>query len=83
MYMVPTWLQFEAYAVRVTTPPSHSPLPASPHNPQGLMYMVPPWLQYEAYAVRVTNNAVSQTAGAALGVAGGYDVLVAYNTVYK
>jgi hypothetical protein len=47
------------------------------------MYMVPPWLQYEAYSVRVTNNVVSKTLGAALGVAGGYDVLIAYNTAYR
>jgi hypothetical protein len=49
----------------------------------GFEYMVAPWLQYEAYSVRVTNNVVVGAVGAGLGVAGGYDVLVAYNSVYN
>jgi hypothetical protein len=48
-----------------------------------LQYMVKPWLQYEAYGIRVTNNLVYNTWGAGLGVAGGYNVLMAYNTVYR
>jgi hypothetical protein len=46
-------------------------------------YMIKPWLQYEAYGIRVTNNIVYNTWGAGLGVAGGYNVLMAYNTVYR
>ncbi|KAF6251939.1 hypothetical protein COO60DRAFT_1704518 [Scenedesmus sp. NREL 46B-D3] len=49
----------------------------------GFEYMVKPWLQYEAYGIRVTNNVVYNTWGAGLGVAGGYNVLMAYNTVYR
>jgi hypothetical protein len=48
-----------------------------------LQYMVRPWLQYEAYGIRVTNNIVYNTWGAGLGVAGGYNILMAYNTVYR
>ena len=48
----------------------------------GLQYLVPPFLDYEAYSVRVTNNVVTNTWGAALGVAGGFDVVVAHNSVY-
>uniref|UniRef100_A0A383VHJ5 Right handed beta helix domain-containing protein n=1 Tax=Tetradesmus obliquus TaxID=3088 RepID=A0A383VHJ5_TETOB len=49
----------------------------------GFEYMVAPWLQYEAYGIRVTNNLVYNTWGAGLGVAGGYNILVAYNTVFR
>lgn len=49
----------------------------------GFEYMVSPHLNYEAVSVRVTNNVVSGAFGAGLGVAGGYDVLVAHNTVIK
>ena len=45
--------------------------------------MVDPWLNYEAYYIVVTNNLIRNVNGAGLGVAGGYDVMVAYNTVYK
>lgn len=44
--------------------------------------MTPPWVHYEAYNIQVTNNIVLRTFGAALGVAGGYNVLVAHNSVY-
>lgn len=48
----------------------------------GFEYMTPPWIHYEAYNIQVTNNIVLRTFGAALGVAGGYNVLVAHNSVY-
>ena len=49
----------------------------------GFEYMVSPWLHYEAYAVRAVNNLIHDTAGAGLGVNGGYAVLYAYNTLYR
>jgi Right handed beta helix region/Carboxypeptidase regulatory-like domain len=49
----------------------------------GFEYMVPPWLHYEAYAIQVVNNLITHTQGAGLGVNGGYDILFAYNTLYR
>ena len=48
----------------------------------GLQFLTPPFLDYEAYGVVVTNNVVTDCWGAALGVAGGYDVVVAHNSVF-
>ncbi len=49
----------------------------------GFEYMISPWLHYEAYDVRVVNNIIHDTDGAGLGVNGGYDILFAYNTLYR
>jgi hypothetical protein len=49
----------------------------------GLQFMSSPWLHYEAYGIRVVNNIVHDTEGAGLGVNGGYNVLVAWNTLYR
>lgn len=49
----------------------------------GLQFMSEPWLHYEAYGIRVVNNLVHDTEGAGLGVNGGYNVLVAWNTLYR
>jgi Right handed beta helix region len=49
----------------------------------GFQFMSPPWLQYEAYDIKVINNVVHDTEGAGLGVNGGYDILFAYNTLYR
>lgn len=49
----------------------------------GFQYMTPPFVNYEAYSIQVTNNVVTRCFGAALGVAGGFDVVVAHNTVYE
>lgn len=49
----------------------------------GLEFMVAPWLQYEAYGAVVTNNVIHDVEGAALGVNGGYAVLMAFNTAYR
>lgn len=49
----------------------------------GFEYMTSPWLHYEAYAVRAVNNIIHDTDGAGLGVNGGYDILFAYNTLYR
>lgn len=45
--------------------------------------MVAPWLQYEAYDIKFINNIVHDTDGAAVGVNGGYNILLAYNTFYR
>ena len=49
----------------------------------GFEFMVAPWLQYEAYGIRITDNVVHDTEGAGLGVNGGYNILLAGNTLYR
>ncbi len=48
----------------------------------GFQFMTAPWLHYEAYDIKVTNNVIHDTDGAGLGVNGGYNILLAYNTLY-
>jgi hypothetical protein len=49
----------------------------------GFQFMTPPWIQYEAYDIKVVNNLIHDIEGAGLGVNGGYNVLMAYNTMYR
>lgn len=49
----------------------------------GFQFMTAPWLQYEAYGVSVVNNLIHDTQGAGLGVNGGYDILMAHNTLTR
>jgi hypothetical protein len=49
----------------------------------GFEYMVDPWLHYEAYDIKFVNNVVHDTDGAGMGVNGGYNILLAYNTLYR
>jgi hypothetical protein len=49
----------------------------------GLQFMTAPWLHYEASGIRVVNNIIHDTEGAGLGVNGGYNVLIAWNTLYR
>jgi hypothetical protein len=49
----------------------------------GFQFMVPPWIHYEAYDIKVINNVIHDTEGAGLGVNGGYDILLAWNTLYR
>lgn len=49
----------------------------------GFQFMVSPWIHYEAYDVKIINNIVHDVVGAAFGVNGGYNVLIAHNTAYK
>ncbi|GBG00118.1 hypothetical protein Rsub_12859, partial [Raphidocelis subcapitata] len=46
-------------------------------------FMEWPWLNYEVYDFKVTNNVIRDVWGAAIGVHGGYNVLVAYNTLHN
>jgi hypothetical protein len=45
--------------------------------------MVSPWIHYEAYDIKVINNLIHDTDGAGLGVNGGYNILLAFNTLYQ
>lgn len=49
----------------------------------GFQFMTPPWLHYEAYDIKIINNVVHDVAGAGIGVNGGYDILVAWNTMVR
>ena len=49
----------------------------------GFQFMTSPWLHYEAYDIKVINNVVHDAEGAAFGVNGGYNVLIAHNTAYR
>lgn len=49
----------------------------------GMEYMTAPWLHYEAYDLKLINNIIHHTEGAALGVNGGYNILIAHNTAYR
>jgi hypothetical protein len=50
----------------------------------GFNYMVSPWIHYEAYNIKFVNNIIHDLPnGAGMGVGGGYNILMAYNTLYK
>lgn len=49
----------------------------------GFQFMTSPWLHYEAYDIRIINNVVHDVEGAGIGVNGGYNVLVAWNTMVR
>ncbi len=49
----------------------------------GFEFMVSPWIHYEAYDLKITNNVIRETQNAGLAVRGGYNILMAYNTLYR
>jgi hypothetical protein len=49
----------------------------------GFDFLVNPWLHYEAYDLKFINNVVYNTQYAGIAVLGGYNMLIAYNTLYK
>lgn len=49
----------------------------------GFQYMVPPWTYYEASDIKFVNNVIHDTGTAGIGVNGGYNILFAYNTLYR
>jgi hypothetical protein len=49
----------------------------------GFQFMTSPWLHYEAYDIKIVNNVIHDTEGAGLGVNGGYNILLAHNTLYR
>jgi len=48
----------------------------------GFEFMSTPWLNFEANYIKIVNNLIYNIDGAALGVNGGYQILVAHNTAY-
>ena len=49
----------------------------------GFEFMEAPWLHYEAYDIKIINNFVHDVEGAGLGVNGGYNILLAHNTLVR
>lgn len=49
----------------------------------GFEFMTSPWIHYEAYETKFINNIIRNTRGAAFGVNGGYNILIAHNTGYR
>lgn len=49
----------------------------------GFEFMVSPWLHYESYDIKFINNLIHDTEGAGMGVNGGYNILMAYNTLFR
>ncbi len=42
-----------------------------------------PWVQYECYDIKFVNNLLHDIRGNGMGVQGGYNILLAYNTLYN
>lgn len=42
-----------------------------------------PWLHYDVYDIKFVNNLLHDLPGVALSISGGYNVLIAYNTLYN
>jgi len=49
----------------------------------GFEFMTAPWLHYETYDIKIVNNFIHDTSGAGLGVNGGYNILLAHNTLVR
>jgi hypothetical protein len=49
----------------------------------GFQFMTPPFIRYEAYGIDVLDNEITDTAGAGVGVNGGYDVVIARNRMWN
>ncbi|HMO02950.1 MAG TPA: right-handed parallel beta-helix repeat-containing protein [Oligoflexia bacterium] len=49
----------------------------------GFEFMEIPWIRYETNYVKIVNNVLFNVWGAALGINGGYNILVAHNTAYR
>ncbi len=45
--------------------------------------MLSPWLHYEAYDIKFVNNILHDIPGLGMSVSGGYNILFAYNTLYR
>ncbi|MBO0799809.1 MAG: right-handed parallel beta-helix repeat-containing protein [Blastocatellia bacterium] len=48
-----------------------------------ISYLVPPYFHYEVYDVKFVNNVMHDIPGTGIAVSGGYNILLAYNTLYK
>jgi hypothetical protein len=49
----------------------------------GFQFMTPPFIRYEAYGIDILDNVITDTAGAGVGVNGGYNVIVARNRMWN
>ncbi|KAI7843290.1 hypothetical protein COHA_003122 [Chlorella ohadii] len=49
----------------------------------GINYMIRPWLTWDQLDVKIYNNYIHDVWGAGLGVWGGYDILMAHNTLVR
>lgn len=49
----------------------------------GFEFMTSPWLHYEASDIKFINNIIHDIDGAGMGVNGGYNILLAHNTLYR
>jgi hypothetical protein len=49
----------------------------------GFQFMTAPFIRYEAYGIEVLDNQISDTAGAGVGVNGGYNVVIARNRMWN
>lgn len=47
----------------------------------GLNWMISPWSHYEASDIKFINNIIHDTGTVGLGINGGYNILIAYNTL--
>lgn len=52
-------------------------------NGAGFNYMTSPWIHYDAYDIKFVNNVIHHTRIAGMGVNGGYNILLAHNTLYR
>ncbi len=48
-----------------------------------LLFMESPWLHYEVYDIKFINNVLHDLPGSGMIVSGGYDILLANNTLYR
>jgi hypothetical protein len=48
----------------------------------GFQFMTPPFIRYEAYGIDVLDNRITHTAGAGVGVNGGYGIVIARNRMW-
>ena len=49
----------------------------------GFEYLDAPWVHYEAYDIKFVNNVIHDTTGCGMAVQGGYNILLAHNTLYR
>lgn len=49
----------------------------------GFEYMESPYIHYETYDIKFVNNIIHDTDGAGMGSSGSYNILLAYNTLYR
>lgn len=46
-------------------------------------FMTPPFIYHEAYNIKIINNLIHDVQGAGIGVNGGFNILIAYNTIHR